>query len=67
MQGLRYGIRGNAEWGLRVPRYPSPGHVPDPMDEAPLEWAEKPADDDRSAPGGLPTVAWWWDDALLGL
>ncbi|MFC6067756.1 terpene synthase family protein [Streptomyces ochraceiscleroticus] len=67
LQGLRYGIRGNAEWGLRVPRYLSLGRVPDPMDEAPLEWAESPADDDRSAPRGLPTVAWWWDDALLGV
>ncbi|MET9515193.1 hypothetical protein [Streptomyces sp. NPDC002994] len=64
LDGLRYGVRGNAEWGLRVPRYLSLGHVPGGLDDTPLEWAERPADDDRS-PLGLPTVAWWWDEGLL--
>ncbi|MEV4684714.1 terpene synthase family protein [Streptomyces kurssanovii] len=65
LQGLRYGIRGNAEWGLRVPRYLSLGHVPDAMDEAPLEWARSAADS-RCAPlPSAPTVAWWWDDDLI--
>ncbi|WP_437051654.1 terpene synthase family protein [Streptomyces sp. enrichment culture] len=29
LQGLRYGIRGNNEWGLRVPRYVRSGRWPD--------------------------------------
>lgn len=66
LQGLRYGIRGNVEWGLRVPRYLSLDRVPDAMEETPLEWAESPADDDRS-PLEVSTVRWWWDDDLLGI
>ncbi|MFF8844241.1 hypothetical protein ACF08N_16230 [Streptomyces sp. NPDC015127] len=65
LQGLCHGIRGNAEWGLRVPRYLSLGHVPDAMDEAPLDWADAPADS-RCAPlPTAPTLAWWWDDDVL--
>ncbi|MGW7154362.1 terpene synthase family protein [Streptomyces sp. NPDC054887] len=64
LRGLRYGVRGNAEWGLRVPRYLSLGHVPEGLDDTPLEWAERPADDDRS-PLRIPSVAWWWDEDLL--
>ncbi|MGA5198387.1 terpene synthase family protein [Streptomyces exfoliatus] len=65
LQGLRHGIRGNAEWGLRVPRYLSLGHVPDPMDETPLEWAQAPADSTCAPLPDAPTCGWWWDDALL--
>ncbi|MFF8609668.1 hypothetical protein ACF06X_27520 [Streptomyces sp. NPDC015346] len=65
LQGLRYGIRGNAEWGLRVPRYLSLGHVPDPMDEAPLAWAEAPADGRSEPLPAAPSLAWWWDDHLF--
>ncbi|MEU7133742.1 hypothetical protein [Streptomyces sp. NPDC046261] len=65
LQGLRYGIRGNAEWGLRVPRYLSLGHVPDAMDEAPLEWAQAPADSHDTPLPLAPAVAWWWDDQVL--
>ncbi|MFJ3580820.1 hypothetical protein ACIPPS_01075 [Streptomyces sp. NPDC090127] len=65
LQGLRFGIRGNAEWGLRVPRYLSLGHVPDPMDEAPLAWAPAPADGSGRPLSEAPSVAWWWDDHLL--
>ncbi|MGW7440144.1 terpene synthase family protein [Streptomyces sp. NPDC054849] len=65
LQGLCYGIRGNAEWGLRVPRYLSLGHVPDAMDEAPLDWAAAPADGRSAPPASAPTLAWWWDDTLI--
>ncbi|MFI9770290.1 hypothetical protein ACIHJG_25965 [Streptomyces sp. NPDC052415] len=65
LQGLRYGIRGNAEWGLRVPRYLSLGHVPDPMDEAPLHWAQSPADGRCEPLPDAPGCAWWWDDTLM--
>ncbi|MGW7198883.1 terpene synthase family protein [Streptomyces chryseus] len=64
LDGLRYGVRGNAEWGLRVPRYLSLGHVPGGLDDTPLEWARRPATDDRS-PLRMPAVAWWWDEDLL--
>ncbi|OKK06882.1 hypothetical protein AMK26_06795 [Streptomyces sp. CB03234] len=64
LQGLRHGIRGNAEWGLRVPRYLSLGRVPDAMEETPLEWAEEPADSRPTPPPGAPTIAWWWDEDL---
>ncbi|GGZ33836.1 terpene synthase family protein [Streptomyces poonensis] len=65
LQGLRYGMRGNAEWGLRVPRYLSLGRVPDAMDDdLPVRWAEEPADTSPYAPAGLPAVAWWWDEDL---
>jgi hypothetical protein len=64
LQGLRHGVRGNAEWGLRVPRYLSLGWTPDGMDDMPLEWAPAPSDTGREAPAGLPSVAWWWDEDL---
>ncbi|WP_218058278.1 terpene synthase family protein [Streptomyces sp. Wb2n-11] len=59
--GLCHGIRGNAEWGLRVPRYvdPEAGLVAD--DETPLVWAQAPADS-SSDPVPAPSIAWWWDD-----
>ncbi|MGK5545139.1 terpene synthase family protein [Streptomyces sp. URMC 127] len=64
LQGLRYGIRGNAEWGLRVPRYLSLGRVPDPMEEAPLQWAEAPLDGCAMPLPDAPCLAWWWDEDL---
>ncbi|MDT0444256.1 terpene synthase family protein [Streptomyces johnsoniae] len=64
LQGLGHGIRGNAEWGLRVPRYLSLGQVPDPLDSSTsLHWAESPTDP-RAAPGVTPSIAWWWDENL---
>ncbi|MDJ1133564.1 terpene synthase family protein [Streptomyces iconiensis] len=66
LDGLSFGIRGNAEWGLRVPRYLSLGRVPDEaMGDAALEWAERPAVTTR-APLPAPSVAWWWDRDLIG-
>lgn len=65
LRGLCLGIRGNAEWGLRVPRYLSLGHVPDPMDEAPLEWACAPSDGSHAPLPEAPACAWWWDDSLV--
>nr|BFE78235.1 hypothetical protein GCM10020093_008360 [Planobispora longispora] len=61
VDGLAHGIRGNAEWGLRVPRYLSRGPVPEESGTAPIAWAERPLDD---RPLSLPTVSWWWDPAL---
>ncbi|MFB4306862.1 terpene synthase family protein [Actinomadura sp. GTD37] len=56
VDGLAYGIRGNAEWGLRVPRY----LVGDTAAAGEIAWAERPADDSPE-PVPLPTIAWWWD------
>lgn len=65
LQGLRYGMRGNIEWGLRVPRYLSQGRLPDALEDgAPPRWAEEPADTRPYAPEGLPAIAWWWDESL---
>ncbi|MBG0831209.1 hypothetical protein HS041_25995 [Planomonospora sp. ID67723] len=61
VDGLAHGIRGNAEWGLRVPRYLSRGFTPDEPGDTPITWAEGPLDD---RPLTLPTVAWWWDPEL---
>jgi Terpene synthase family 2, C-terminal metal binding len=58
--GLSYGIRGNAEWGLRVPRYVSRGVTPGETDTADLTWAERPLDS-SDEPLPIPTIAWWWD------
>lgn len=63
LRGLCHGIRGNAEWGLRVPRYLSRGELPGGMDDSTLDWADAPLDD-RSGPLPAPTVAWWWDENL---
>jgi hypothetical protein len=65
LQGLCHGIRGNAEWGLLVPRYVSLGRVPDFMEQAPLQWREEPADSRLDPPVGAPSVAWWWDRDLV--
>ncbi len=64
LDGLRHGIRGNAEWGQMVPRYLSRGRLPDPLDDsAGFQWADRPADP-AAAPPRVPTIAWWWDDDL---
>ncbi|MER8222102.1 hypothetical protein ABTZ58_16230 [Streptomyces sp. NPDC094143] len=64
LQGLRHGIRGNNEWGLRVPRYLSLGRWPDAMEDTALTWAEEPSDTRPGPLEGAPDVAWWWDDDL---
>ena len=64
LQGLRHGIRGNAEWGVRVPRYLSMGASPDTMADSELEWADAPSDG-SATPVDAPAVSWWWDDALV--
>jgi hypothetical protein len=63
LDGLGHGIRGNAEWGQRVPRYVSRGADPGPANEAAITWAESPLDDSAD-PLPYPTVSWWWDRAL---
>lgn len=64
LQGLRYGIRGNNEWGMRVPRYLSLGHWPDAMEDTALTWSEEPSDTRPGPLEGAPGIAWWWDEAL---
>ncbi|GGL62758.1 hypothetical protein GCM10010129_02980 [Streptomyces fumigatiscleroticus] len=64
LQGLRYGIRGNNEWGLRVPRYLSAGRWPDEMDDTLVTYADEPSDVRPGPVEGAPAVAWWWDAAL---
>ncbi len=65
---LGHGIRGNIEWGLRVPRYLSlnsaaagPGEVDPPAD---IPWADRPAEAGQEPPP-LPSIAWWWDDLIV--
>ncbi|MFH8484050.1 terpene synthase family protein [Streptomyces longisporoflavus] len=64
LRGLRYGIRGNNEWGLRVPRYLSRGHWPDEMEFSELYYASQPCDTRPGPVEGAPGIAWWWDPAL---
>ncbi len=64
LQGLRYGIRGNNEWGLRVPRYLSRGHWPDEWEDLTVTWADRPSDSRPGPVAGAPSVAWWWDPDL---
>jgi hypothetical protein len=57
LDGLAYGVRGNAERGLRTPR----PLVPDATGpDEPVVWAERPADP-GDEPVPLPSIAWWWD------
>ncbi|MDI3423932.1 terpene synthase family protein [Streptomyces luteolus] len=65
LQGLRYGLRGNNEWGLRVPRYLSQGHWPDEREDTLLEWADEPCDVRPGPPAGAPGIAWWWEADLV--
>lgn len=62
--GLTYGIRGNNEWGLRVPRYIRSGYWPDEMDDTLLTWADEPSDTRPGPVEGAPSIAWWWDADL---
>jgi hypothetical protein len=62
---LGHGIRGNIEWGLRVPRYLSlgsatagPGEVIPPEH---IPWADHPLNTSDEPPP-LPSITWWWDD-----
>jgi hypothetical protein len=55
LTGLGHGIRGNAEWGQRVPRYRGPGDPAEPT------WATRPVAD-GTGPPPVPSIAWWWDD-----
>ncbi|MEV8246732.1 MULTISPECIES: terpene synthase family protein [Streptomyces] len=64
LQGLRYGIRGNNEWELRVPRCLSCGQWPDEMDDTLLTWADEPSDTRPGPVEGAPAIAWWWDADL---
>jgi hypothetical protein len=64
LRGLRHGIRGNNEWGLRVPRYLSRGHWPDDMEFTELDYATEPSDTRPGPVEGAPCVAWWWDPYL---
>jgi hypothetical protein len=57
VDGLAYGIRGSAEWGLRTPRY-ALGEAAAAAFE--ITWADKPLDDGRDPPP-IPSIAWWWD------
>jgi hypothetical protein len=57
LDGLAYGIRGNAEWGLRTPRYALGDGEAATFE---ITWADKPLDDGRDPPP-IPTIAWWWD------
>ncbi|MBE1537484.1 terpene synthase family protein [Actinomadura algeriensis] len=54
VDGLAFGVRGNAEWGLRVPRYLGDDTA------AEVTWAERPMDDSTD-PIPVPTISWWWD------
>ncbi|MEU8350284.1 glutamate dehydrogenase [Streptomyces sp. NPDC048845] len=72
---LGHGIRGNIEWGLRVPRYlarsggPGDGPGGGPAGTASRttadDWAERPLDGSAGPPVLAPSIAWWWDDSLL--
>jgi hypothetical protein len=65
LKGLSHGIRGNAEWGLRVPRYLDLGGELDAVDESLPTWAERPLAGQGVDPLQLPSVAWWWDEDLV--
>ncbi|QEV30150.1 hypothetical protein CP976_03090 [Streptomyces coeruleorubidus] len=64
---LGHGIRGNIEWGLRVPRYLSPDGVAPaqrariPAQTATSHWTDTPRTS-RQDPRRLPSIAWWWND-----
>ncbi|GAA4936416.1 hypothetical protein GCM10023237_68550 [Streptomyces coeruleoprunus] len=62
LDGLCHGIRGNAEWGQRVPRYLDPATGPD-GEEPDIAWAEHSADNSL-APLPFPSITWWWDRHL---
>lgn len=66
---LGHGIRGNIEWGLRVPRYlgrldPSAGRPADVSPPEQLAWADAPLSGDVR-PQHLASISWWWQDLAL--
>jgi hypothetical protein len=65
LEDLGHGIRGNIEWGLRVPRYAGPvGAGSSPVRArvpAQLPWTPRPLRGGRD-PRRLPSIAWWWRD-----
>lgn len=65
---LGHGIRGNIEWGLRVPRYLSTGDANSfPGRAAPPDrvvCSDRPLKG-RHDPRHLPSIAWWWQDLIL--
>ncbi|WP_344520896.1 terpene synthase family protein [Streptomyces rectiviolaceus] len=61
LQGLRYGVRGNNEWGMRVPRYLSLGHWPEELEHTLPAWADEPSDRRPGPVEQAPCIAWWWD------
>ncbi len=60
VDGLAHGIRGNAEWGLRVPRYATGDLTPGRTGGAEITWADRPLDD-STEPIPIAGIAWWWD------
>jgi hypothetical protein len=64
LQGLRFGLRGNNEWGMRVPRYLSLGRWPDEREDLSLTFAQEPSDARPGPVEGAPGIAWWWDADL---
>ncbi|WP_199828827.1 terpene synthase family protein [Streptomyces sp. NRRL B-24085] len=65
LQGLRHGMRGNNEWGMRVPRYLSLGRWPDEREDLSLTFAQEPSDSRPGPVEGAPCIAWWWDADLV--
>ncbi|GAA4888641.1 terpene synthase family protein [Streptomyces coeruleoprunus] len=65
LAGLGHGIRGNIEWGVRVPRYVSLNDattLPDVPDTPPeVHWTDTPRTG-TLALERLPSIAWWWQD-----
>ncbi|XVQ15471.1 terpene synthase family protein [Spirillospora sp. CA-255316] len=60
VDGLAHGIRGNADWGARVPRYLSRGGDREVAAPDSITWADRPLDDSPE-PLPIPSVSWWWD------
>jgi hypothetical protein len=65
LQGLRHGVRGSNEWGMRVPRYLSLGRWPDEREDLSLTYAQEPSDSRPGPVEGAPGIAWWWDADLV--
>ncbi|CAL9338879.1 terpene synthase family protein [Streptomyces sp. enrichment culture] len=64
---LGHAVRGNIEWGLRVPRYVSPDGTAAPPGTGgagtALAWTDRPLTG-RHDPRRLPSVSWWWHDLV---
>jgi hypothetical protein len=60
---LGHAIRGNTDWGLRVPRYTSlsdPTAPPAQGQGFTPRWTDEPSDP-STAPLPIPAIAWWWE------